>query len=1034
MELSLYDRYAKAILGENNLDPFGQRKIQQLIEDYSRDLGLDDEILTRIERAVAEVNRLTPGPAVRLRYYQILALVFTETFFDEKLAHEEKGGDGRSMLAYWMATGSGKTLVMHVGIVLYVEALRRAGIDFDQLQIILTTPGVNLIEQHRGELEPLVAAMNEDMGGRLDLTVATTGALLQHDDDYWRLPDDGRTRRLVLVDEAHVGLGTTTEGEFKKLRDRLNERHSFLFEYSATYHNLGASAEAEYGEAIVFDYNYARFFKDGYGKDYWFKVVGEDTVVVEDDVRDNLDRCFAVTEDKIAAWQHVASKPEAERVALYGTSFPPRPLIAFMGNTVEDPKKAGKDASDDEVSDIKKVIRYLARLTPDERLAYRNVFGRDTTGALTVTRSPAADDELLLSYGQGSYWGIVNVGNAGSFFSGLDEKALGIVKDTRLIVPSDVLFRNLERPESPVNVLIGSRKFAEGWNSFRVGVIGLINLGKSKGNKIIQIFGRGVRIHGHDGDGRRHDEAHLTDDYGALGNSEADRLRKLETLVVLSLKASYLTTFVESVQKEAPPETTFFLKVNPAVFKLDGDETLAFEQLRDRLPVFKLRGVRTDIKRVVLDQGTIEYEYLEDGQPQGSEIGTYRVPKLDYRTDKDEPSVNVAEDLRRQVERLGAYTDRAGLARLIRDKASAAKLLLLARDASGALRQPHALDLLALVDEVVYRGALLQDRDFSDIALLDKITRRVSEDVIAKLKNRVNYVVNQRNYVFDERLKRPENARDKGDFLYQYSVTRSFESPEAMATFEANLDAEREQIRRLLTVRDRESGKSISGPEGPHLYEPLLDEDETDRTLKVSPDLLNTGEKKFVQDLAVYVREHFPPESGFEVYVLRNVESLKSIGVFLEDDEGGYFPDFVVWVVETETGRTTVLLVDPKGQRGMTDDFDPTRMNEKVRLGTRDEGGTLRMLDEALSEAWDRPVEVHSFMLLRDTSKMGTRSGPDAASWAEDNMLRYNLLRLDWHATNEAGHTSTRSGLWGGKSYLDLMFECAGVAVAPADA
>ena len=1026
MELTLYRRYAEAILAENHLDPFGQRKIQELIEAYSRDLGLDDERLGRIEQAVAAYGRLT-GTDVRLRYYQVLALYFTQHFFDEKARNEATGGDARKMLAYWMATGSGKTLVMHLNVLQYLAYLQRTSVDFDRLQLVLTTPGLNLIEQHRRELEPFVAALNEDYGGRLDLTVDTTQALLQHEDDYWRLPDDGRTRRLVLVDEAHVGLGTTTEGEFKRLRDRLGERHAFLFEYSATYHNLGPDVQAGYGEAIVFDYNYARFFKDGYGKDYYFKVVGEDTVDTEEDVRDNLGHCFAVTEAKIAAWNHLAAKGEAERVRLYGTTFPPRPLIAFMGNTVEDPRKAGKETSDDEVSDIKKVVRYLARLAPEERGRFRSVFNGDVAGPLVVTRSPSADDELLLSYGEGAYWGIVNVGNAGSFFAGLDEDALGIVKQVRPLVPGAALFRNLERPESPINVLIGSRKFAEGWNSFRVGVIGLINLGKSKGNKIIQIFGRGVRLHGHDGDGRRHDPAHHGD-YFALGEDEADRLRRLETLVVLSLKSSYLSTFVESVQEEVPPATTFSIRVNPAVFRLDGGEEITFSELRKRLPVFKLRGTRTDIKRVVLRGGTIKYEYLEDGKPIGGQIDTYRVPRLDYRTDKDEPAVNVVADLRAHVRRLGAFMDRAGLERHIRQRASAAKLLLLAGDdgddGQGDLRVPTFPDLLALVDEVRYRGHLLAGSGFADIGLLDKLAWRISEDVIAKVKNRVNYVINQRNYLFDEPLRQQDGPRDKGDVLYQYAVTRTFESAEALAAFEANLEQERAQIRTLLALN------RVAGPDGPHLYAPLLDEQEAraNPALSVKPDLLNPGEKKFIEDLAAYARETFPPDGNHELYVLRNVESLKSVGVFLEDDEGGYFPDFVVWVIKKETGRTSVLLVDPKGQRGMTDDFDPTQMNEKVRLGQREEGGTLRMLDEALTKAWERPVEVHSFVLLRDTSKMG--KGPNqGAAWAREHMLPYNLLRLDWHGKDEEGHTSVRHGMWDGLTYLDFLFAQAGVHV-----
>lgn len=1021
MELTLYDRFARSILAENNLDPFRERKTQELIEIYSRDLGLDDAVLDRIERHVSEYGRLT-GSDVRLRYYQVLALYFAERFFEE---HAE-GDDARTMAAYWMATGSGKTLVMHLNVLQYLGHLDRVGADYDRLQIVLTTPGVNLIEQHRRELEPLVAKLNEDHGGRLDLTVDTTQALLQHDDDYWRLPDDGRTLRLVLVDEAHVGLGTTTEGEFKQLRNRLNERHSFLFEYSATYHNVGKDAEAEYGEAILFDYNYARFFKDGYGKDHYFKVVAEDTVDTEADVRDNLDQCFDVTEEKIAAWDALARKPEPERVRLYGTTFPPRPLIAFMGNTVEDPKKAGKESSDDEVSDIKKVVRYLARLSADDRRRFSSVFNGDTTGPLTVTRSPSATDELLLSYGEGAYWGIINVGNAGSFFSGLDEDALGVVKTNRPLVPSDALFRNLESARSPINVLVGSRKFAEGWNSYRVGVIGLINLGKSRGNKIIQIFGRGVRIHGHDNDGRRRDPVHLTDDYFSLGDTEGDRLKKLETLVVLSLKSSYLTTFIEGVQKEAPPETTFSVRVNPAVFKLDGGEELTFDALRDRLPVFKLRGVRTDLKRVVLDGNRIEYEYVEGGEPVGGEVETYRVPKLDYRTDKSEEPVDVAQDLRNLVEKLGPYLDRAGLNRFVRRKASDAKLLLLARD-GDALRAPGAADLLGFVESLFYRGSDLQDDGFRDIGLLDKLVRRVAEDVVAKVKNRVNYVINQRNYVFDEPLRQQDGPRDKGDFLYQYAVTRTFETAEEKAAFEADLDTQRDQLRLLLAV------PGVTPPSGPHLYEPLFDETEAKRKaeLTVRPDLLNPGEKKFVEDLAAYAQEHFPPDGDHELYVLRNVESLKSVGVFLEDDENGYFPDFVVWIVERESGRTTILLVDPKGQRGMTDDFDLTRMNEKVRLAEREEGGTLRMLDAELSRAWDRPVEVHSFMVLRDSSKMGKRPN-QSAEWARENLLPRNVLRLDWHPTNEDGHTSERADLWGGRTYLDLMFESAGVVEARA--
>ena len=54
------------------------------------------------------------------------------------------------------------------------------------------------------------------------------------------------------------------------------------------------------------------------------------------------------------------------------------------------------------------------------------------------------------------------------------------------------LFDRINDPQSPVNVLIGSRKFMEGWDSFRVASMGLLNIGKGEGSQIIQLFGRGV--------------------------------------------------------------------------------------------------------------------------------------------------------------------------------------------------------------------------------------------------------------------------------------------------------------------------------------------------------------------------------------------------------------------------------------------------------------------------------------------------------------------------------------------------------------
>ena len=58
------------------------------------------------------------------------------------------------------------------------------------------------------------------------------------------------------------------------------------------------------------------------------------------------------------------------------------------------------------------------------------------------------------------------------------------------------LFADINNESSPVNILIGSKKFNEGWSSWRVSVMGLMNVGRSEGSEIIQLFGRGVRLKG----------------------------------------------------------------------------------------------------------------------------------------------------------------------------------------------------------------------------------------------------------------------------------------------------------------------------------------------------------------------------------------------------------------------------------------------------------------------------------------------------------------------------------------------------------
>ena len=1008
--MTLYQTYEQEILKGMDIS---DNLIQHQIEGYERELGLPLEPLERIQDFLDEYNRVTEQN-FNLRYYQLLALLFTECFLSDAVA--PGAPNEKNMLAYWMATGSGKTLVMHLNILQYLHHFCEKD-DF-RLQLFLTTPLAGLIQQHRRELEPYVRKLNEVYNNRLELTIDTTQALLQKPDDYFRLSEDENVQRLILVDEAHIGLTSKESSEFRKLRGRLNVGSSFLFEYSATFHNVAKELKAEYDKSIIYRYDYARFYSDGYGKDHFFKPIAADVVADADtEIRDNLNECFRVMEEKLQTFKNLRQSEETDIDLTYH-----RPLMAFMGHTVENPNKEGDN---DEVSDIQKVLDFLAALTDAERQRFRSVFGGDIIGPLVVARNPENNNELLLSYGEGEKWGMINVGDGLRFYNSIENGR--IEKRAEAITTPRLRFENLDDEASPINVLIGSRKFAEGWNSYRLSVIDLVNLGSAKGNLIIQIFGRGVRLRGKGGDGKRRYLTHNPNYYLLRRNDREDDIRRLETLTVFSLRRSYLERFIEEVHAGGVPLLhTFKVPVNSTFFRLDASTSVSFEDYRGKLPIFKQKGnPDSGIKRVFIREGNIRYTYLEKaarlqsaptaahstraqsapiGDSSSEKSGTikgWRVQTLDYRTDRTRDIPNVIEDLRRVNDRYRRYLNRAGLAAVIHREAQKNQLQIYVDK-----RIPTIDDFLTLVTEIRY-----QKPAEDPVAWADRLNRRVVIDVIRKLRNRINAHINSANYVYEPLALE--------DFIYQYTVTKEFQTREAYEAFRAEAAREEQEAQIWKPLR------LLLHPQHRHIYEPLLlapavgePSQSPINDVKVSPDRLNAGEKKFVEDLTAYL-QRYARNNRYEFYLMRNVGK---IGIYLESDEGCYFPDFVLWAIDTTQEITHILFIDPKGQRDISD--DRTReYHPKVRLARKSEDKTLVRLEKQLAAAQGGTFHLNSFILLRDSSELGNGQ---TAEWIAENMEDYHILRLNWHEKTEEGSTSRFSER---KSYLEVMFERAGIAL-----
>src|SRR5579864_7710948 len=173
-------------LDENNVHHFHHALTSQLFNltqlptelllEYDQNivkhtLGLNERRITRGEEPVV------------WKYFQYLTLLFTEIYLDpyfsdpaallksineqvatcnadkpeaDHIAPLKDGGEAWSQInkiAYWSATGSGKTLLMHGNILQYQFYLDRHGRRRELNRIILLTPNEGLSTQHLGEFK-----------------------------------------------------------------------------------------------------------------------------------------------------------------------------------------------------------------------------------------------------------------------------------------------------------------------------------------------------------------------------------------------------------------------------------------------------------------------------------------------------------------------------------------------------------------------------------------------------------------------------------------------------------------------------------------------------------------------------------------------------------------------------------------------------------------------------------------------------------------------------------------------------------------
>jgi len=943
---------------------------------------------------------------IRLKYFQYISLLFTEMYLDryftdrdalcaqlndwlhEKIAEYNNTAffsdytkDQLSKLAFMSATGSGKTLIMHINILQYLHYFRRARRSNSSLslnRIILVTPNEGMSQQHLDELSlsNIPAKIFSKDGifssgdNRNDVLIIDINKFADKMGDKTIAVESFESNNLVLVDEAHRGL--TSGDAWVRYRRKISE-DGFTFEYSATFRqSLNANtrksderaALEEYGKSIIMDYSYKYFYNDGYGKDY--RIYNLNSSYDDESRQVYLVGCLLTFYQQVKFFELHKSE-----MAYYNIE---KPLLILVGN------KVVATSSTAELSDIQEILAFInsfvwnkhqsVRLIEDvlnNRTGLVNANGADlfehglealTDDILHGTNQSGEDiyndilhlifntdinsggprlhvenikqvpGEIALRVGSeesGNYFGVVNIGDTAGLLKACSTKGI-VTKNEEFLDTS--LFKEINKRDSVINILIGSRKFTEGWNSWRVSTMGLINFAKSEGSQAIQLFGRGVRLKGIGGNLKRST---------AVVGKHLKHISCVETLTIFGVKAQYMESFKKMLEDEGAPTNDDFVDINlPVVNRYNQAKSHKLNVIR----VKKGIDFKKQSRRLILDVPDENFlSYLTrsvtnlDCQSKVQSILSKDILKMSFVTTPEFHQIPdkylLLLDYQRIYEELITYKN---------DKAYY----------NICIVKDNLFKILSVKDwyTLIIPGSKLELEDYSGLETL-------TDFAIIALKSYLDKFFRYKKMEWEEPyLEYAELQADDNNFIDNYTIryTASYSKDNNGYLIESfineasnilsdtgSLDQYEKSWKNQLLLFDSKN----------HLYAPLICLKSTNLKIQISPVSLNDGEKKFVDHLEEYINHNQSILKDKSIFLLRN-KSKTGIGFFEAEN---FYPDFILWIDTPE--KQYITFIDPKGLMRILPD------NPKIKFFK-----TIKELEKRLQpSANGKTIVLNSFIM-----------------------------------------------------------------------
>ena len=492
-------------------------------------------------------------------------------------------------MSFWMATGSGKTLI----IVKLIELLGKliAEKELPARDILFLAHRDDLLDQFKNHVEEFnsfnfdtkinlknlrdyesVKRENALPFAKNEITVFYYRSDLISDIQKEKIVNfrnyDNGGKWYILLDEAHKG---DREDSKRQILYSILSRNGFLFNFSATFTDPRDFA------TCVFNFNLSRFIEEGYGKHIY------------------------ISEQEMSAFREkgIFSKQEKQKIVLktlilqtYICKYFEKirkecenlyhwPLLLTLVNSVNKPdadlqlffaelEKIAKDEPSKNIysqakndlakehesnptfyfEENEKVVLNIEELKKIEyKDILKHVFNSNKSGSIEVSFRPSDKKQAAFKLATSErHFALIKTGDMPEWLKNELERF-----NINHRFENEGFFETINSDDSDINILMGSRSFYEGWDSNRPNILLFVNIGVGSDSKkfVLQSVGRGVRI-----EPQKHQRKRLQNLFNAkkveehLFEKVKNLILPIESLFVFGTNAENLKEIIKTLKEE----------------------------------------------------------------------------------------------------------------------------------------------------------------------------------------------------------------------------------------------------------------------------------------------------------------------------------------------------------------------------------------------------------------------------------------------------------------------------------------------------